>query len=1170
MKKYLLMMILLISSFNLFAQDIIMGNQGASIYDCNMSGSFYDSGGNSAGYSAGESFVLTICPTVVLPAGTPVSFTFNSATFGHAGDFLAFYDGAATTNPSDLLELFNQTNIPPVNTLVRTTISNPVGCITVQFVSDATSIGGNFDFTLGCSLPCKSIIADIPTSSIAVQPNDTTYINSCTSDSIIFTGNGIYDASNLYYPQSNATSSFYWEFGSSGIDSGQIVGKSFTPGIYPITLTIVDIEGCKSKNEINLKVRQAFDPIVFFDPQDTILCQNETFELSSYILSSIGDTIFVGDTAIVDTLQLHNSVTVVDTVFLPDDSDGTSGNGITTPAIYDFPISGYQAGSTLQNANELISICLDIEHSFVGDLDIVLECPNGQIVNLVDMSPPGTPGWNFGEPGAGAALGVPYTYCWSPSANPADVIADGNANTIANILPNGAVDTLTQYSIPGNAWGSLVGCPLNGTWQIQVFDDYGGDDGNLFGASIQFSDIYAAESDTFLVSYQNPLWSSSNQILSALDNDSITVKTVNPAFDTLVFNFENNLGCAYSENYYIDVDTFKVHITPQDTSFCFASNDSISIQLEGVISSCDYSIEMFDSWFGLDGWNGNTVTIFLDGINSGTFTIPNGSDYLVSTFSVIEGQQIQVQYNATGNFQTENAFNILDADGTIIFSDGFDIGGNNGTTAPASGVSFTTIASCGPAYTYAWGPNYNISSLTGESVNVLPNQSTVYYVDVTNENGCMASDSSRFNIIAPATTISPDQNICSGETVQLVASGADSYVWVGPDLDNNNIPNPTSSTTSDVTYYVTYTTQSCITTDSVSVIIDAPPTATINNGNNPVAFCEGETVDLFVDNLAGWTYVWQGTTNNTNTITVSSAGSYLVTYNDGNCSNTSQVTVVESPKPIIDFSNFTDTVLCCENDELTINFSDYFVSNGANVQTVIWDGNIITNGSYTYSSGDASIDGTSNELHYIEIESDKNCKSEKVYLPLVVTKCANPSFTGPDTIFTNTAEVFDLTVNNNDGSQTYNWTTTDISSGAITDASVEDASVNGINESGETPYEINVSVTNGDCPAEEAEAKTYYVIGLTDPLYPDAFTPNGDDLNKLFKPYVNQFAEITEFRIYNRWGDLVYDMETAENKEGWDGKWKGVDQDIDVYTYYITVKHPDKNIIKEGSFTLLR
>ncbi|GAA0874590.1 hypothetical protein GCM10009118_09980 [Wandonia haliotis] len=85
---------------------------------------------------------------------------------------------------------------------------------------------------------------------------------------------------------------------------------------------------------------------------------------------------------------------------------------------------------------------------------------------------------------------------------------------------------------------------------------------------------------------------------------------------------------------------------------------------------------------------------------------------------------------------------------------------------------------------------------------------------------------------------------------------------------------------------------------------------------------------------------------------------------------------------------------------------------------------------------------------------------------------------------------------------------------------------------------------------------------------PNAFTPDNDKTNDILYvrgPYVFEMI----FRIYNRWGEMVF--ESTDQSSGWDGTFKGRACDPDVYDYYLDVKCIDgqQSIIK-GNVTLIR
>ncbi len=86
---------------------------------------------------------------------------------------------------------------------------------------------------------------------------------------------------------------------------------------------------------------------------------------------------------------------------------------------------------------------------------------------------------------------------------------------------------------------------------------------------------------------------------------------------------------------------------------------------------------------------------------------------------------------------------------------------------------------------------------------------------------------------------------------------------------------------------------------------------------------------------------------------------------------------------------------------------------------------------------------------------------------------------------------------------------------------------------------------------------------------PTAFTPNGDGKNDIL--YVRGGNDIKEmyFRIYNRWGQLVF--ETNNINKGWDGRYKGVEAPVEAYAYVLSVVFNSSTVVdKKGNITLIR
>jgi gliding motility-associated-like protein len=88
---------------------------------------------------------------------------------------------------------------------------------------------------------------------------------------------------------------------------------------------------------------------------------------------------------------------------------------------------------------------------------------------------------------------------------------------------------------------------------------------------------------------------------------------------------------------------------------------------------------------------------------------------------------------------------------------------------------------------------------------------------------------------------------------------------------------------------------------------------------------------------------------------------------------------------------------------------------------------------------------------------------------------------------------------------------------------------------------------------------------------PNAFTPNGDNINDILRVRSNFLEKITgfELQIYNRWGDLVFKTENPE--DGWDGTYKGRELPPDVYGFFMRVDCPTgDDVHAQGNISLLK
>ncbi len=90
-------------------------------------------------------------------------------------------------------------------------------------------------------------------------------------------------------------------------------------------------------------------------------------------------------------------------------------------------------------------------------------------------------------------------------------------------------------------------------------------------------------------------------------------------------------------------------------------------------------------------------------------------------------------------------------------------------------------------------------------------------------------------------------------------------------------------------------------------------------------------------------------------------------------------------------------------------------------------------------------------------------------------------------------------------------------------------------------------------------------------VMPDAFTPNGDGHNDVFRAVARCQMNEYHMQVYDRWGVLLFT--TSDPYSGWDGTYKGAQQDMDTYFYRITYTTGIPRAGQDkasGSFILIR
>jgi gliding motility-associated-like protein len=122
----------------------------------------------------------------------------------------------------------------------------------------------------------------------------------------------------------------------------------------------------------------------------------------------------------------------------------------------------------------------------------------------------------------------------------------------------------------------------------------------------------------------------------------------------------------------------------------------------------------------------------------------------------------------------------------------------------------------------------------------------------------------------------------------------------------------------------------------------------------------------------------------------------------------------------------------------------------------------------------------------------------------------------------------------------------------------------------EAYYTVKLVVFNNTLGCTDSMRRTLTVLDHCLIAVPTAFTPNNDGRNDFFRPHNALKADNYDFRVYNRWGQLVFQTRNWQDK--WDGKINGQAQPAGVYVWMLKYIHRDtkKEVFEKGTVTLIR
>ncbi len=335
-------------------------------------------------------------------------------------------------------------------------------------------------------------------------------------------------------------------------------------------------------------------------------------------------------------------------------------------------------------------------------------------------------------------------------------------------------------------------------------------------------------------------------------------------------------------------------------------------------------------------------------------------------------------------------------------------------------------------------------------------------------------------------------------------------------------------------------------TDSIRIFDRVKASFTLSDQS----LCAGEYLDIkqtTKGQVSGWEWdIGNGSIADYNpSYRYDSAAAYtirLIVTNDGGCKDSLSKNVLVNPKPDADFT--TDKILCSGS-------SHQFKDLSGDVIIRYWD---FGDGNHASEAAPEHVfkdPGTYKTV--LTVENEYGCFDQaKQYLTVVPGIAASA---GKD-LFILKGQSAMLSAS---GGESYHW----YPEGEMSDPGVPNPIVNPVET---TAFVVEVTGTTG-CKARD----TVWVNVLDHPdiAVPKAFTPNGDGKNDLFYPVIKGDIELINFKVLNRWGELVF--ETHTKGIGWDGTYKGKEQPVETYIYQIITDSPNlHHAALNGSFTLLR
>ena len=527
-------------------------------------------------------------------------------------------------------------------------------------------------------------------------------------------------------------------------------------------------------------------------------------------------------------------------------------------------------------------------------------------------------------------------------------------------------------------------------------------------------------------------------------------------------------------------------------------------------------------------WSNGATTEDISGLMAGTYTVTvsdGGGCDAIQSFTVTEPSAITVTTDAI----------------------------NDATCLVAGSVSISVAGGTG-AYSYLWSNGATTEDISGLSAGT-------YNVTVTDANGCqMPGASYTVNSVGvPTITVNSTTNpTCfagtNGSIDVIATSGTPAYTYAW----SNGQTSVTATGLGAGVYGVTVTDNTgCTVSQTITVTEPAQLVATVTTVNATCVNNDATAAPNVSGGTGAYSYQWSTGETTQNLSNLPGPGNVSVTVTDANGCSVSSLNNAIGLDTTLTLSASSSNLDCSGDSTGTISLT---AANGGLPYSYLW-----SNG----ASSD-SLSGLGAATYSVTVTDASGCSISDSYvitLPLLPTVSA---FIGQVGILDSTiiiGESININAGNDQTGQgvTYQWSSnpSDANFGNATNPATT------VSPGTEGAYSFMVIATSVD-GCMDTSSVNLTVEGLDDPQIPTAFTPNNDDLNEVFRVVNLDPTDIIEFKVFNRWGQVVFD--NANGSGEWDGTLGGIAQPRDVYMYIISYQRSidAEPIVIRGNITLLR